>query len=90
MIANSAGPLAALGAGLPGASADDIVAGAVLVRTAPETHMAAKAADPRASCAGSAVKCSWKIHTLSAMLTIGLTMNRCRSWSCPAWRPAPT
>jgi hypothetical protein len=37
--------------------------------------MAAKAADPAASRAASGVQCSWKIHTLSAMLTIGLTVT---------------
>lgn len=37
--------------------------------------MTVNATDPMASRAASGVKYSWKIHTLSAMLTIGLTMT---------------
>ena len=40
-----------------------------------EPHMTVNATDPTASRAASGVKYSWKIHTLSAMLTIGLTMT---------------
>lgn len=54
---------------------EDIVGGAVRVSTTVEPHMAVKAADPTASRVASGVKYSWKIHTLSAMLTIGLTMT---------------
>ena len=84
-----------------GALCEDIVGGAVRVSTTTEPHMAAKAAAPTASRAASGVKYSWKIHTLSAMLTIGLTMtsNGWETLSGPArsvdwWRtsapsPAP-
>jgi coenzyme F420-reducing hydrogenase beta subunit len=58
-------------AGDVGALCDDIVDGAVVVSRSTEPHMAAKATDPTASRAASATKYSWKIHTLSAMLTTG-------------------
>ena len=75
---------------MAGAGSGSIVAGAVRARTVTATHMAAKANEPTASRATSAVKVSPKIHTLNAMLTMGstMTMNGCETLSGPTWRAA--